>query len=171
MIIALTNNVNFSCLFKCANCGKEAIYYCCWNTSYCDEECQKEHWSHHLKTCNRISSSSSSINLNNFNSDSASLSNGSGGGGMLGVSGQACSSGLINYESAADSSEFILSNDLSKTYNNGNNPRKQQVNKYFSNGNPYYGHDIAINPNNNHFRIIQPKMNNQPTTNNMNRTK
>lgn len=25
----------------CANCGKESIYYCCWNTSYCDEECQK----------------------------------------------------------------------------------------------------------------------------------
>ena len=25
----------------CANCGKEAMYYCCWNTSYCsDKPCQ-----------------------------------------------------------------------------------------------------------------------------------
>lgn len=38
----------------CANCGKESIYYCCWNTSYCDEECQRIHWTKHLKTCTRI---------------------------------------------------------------------------------------------------------------------
>jgi len=38
----------------CSCCGKEAIYYCCWNTSYCDEECQKAHWGQHLKTCTRI---------------------------------------------------------------------------------------------------------------------
>ncbi|XP_078331217.1 uncharacterized protein LOC144617675 [Crassostrea virginica] len=25
----------------CANCGKEAIFYCCWNTSYCDYPCQQ----------------------------------------------------------------------------------------------------------------------------------
>lgn len=24
----------------CSNCGKEAIFYCCWNTSYCDYPCQ-----------------------------------------------------------------------------------------------------------------------------------
>lgn len=24
----------------CAQCGKEAIFYCCWNTSYCDYPCQ-----------------------------------------------------------------------------------------------------------------------------------
>lgn len=24
----------------CAYCGKEAIFYCCWNTSYCDYPCQ-----------------------------------------------------------------------------------------------------------------------------------
>lgn len=24
----------------CAACGKEAIFYCCWNTSYCDYPCQ-----------------------------------------------------------------------------------------------------------------------------------
>ena len=24
----------------CANCGKEALFFCCWNTSYCDYPCQ-----------------------------------------------------------------------------------------------------------------------------------
>jgi len=24
----------------CTNCGKEALFYCCWNTSYCDYPCQ-----------------------------------------------------------------------------------------------------------------------------------
>lgn len=24
----------------CAHCGKEALFYCCWNTSYCDYDCQ-----------------------------------------------------------------------------------------------------------------------------------
>jgi hypothetical protein len=28
----------------CANCGKEAIFYCCWNTSYCDYPCQVIQW-------------------------------------------------------------------------------------------------------------------------------
>lgn len=41
------------------------MYYCCWNTSYCDEECQKAHWNHHFKTCTRVNnvaeSSSSSL--------------------------------------------------------------------------------------------------------------
>ncbi|KAL6094131.1 hypothetical protein STEG23_003469 [Scotinomys teguina] len=27
----------------CANCQKEAIFYCCWNTSYCDYPCQQAH--------------------------------------------------------------------------------------------------------------------------------
>ena len=27
----------------CAQCGKEAIFYCCWNTSYCDYPCQQSH--------------------------------------------------------------------------------------------------------------------------------
>uniref|UniRef100_A0A3Q1CAX1 Zinc finger, MYND-type containing 8 n=1 Tax=Amphiprion ocellaris TaxID=80972 RepID=A0A3Q1CAX1_AMPOC len=27
----------------CANCRKEAIFYCCWNTSYCDYPCQQAH--------------------------------------------------------------------------------------------------------------------------------
>lgn len=28
----------------CINCGKEAQFYCCWNTSYCDYPCQLQHW-------------------------------------------------------------------------------------------------------------------------------
>lgn len=28
----------------CINCGKEAQFYCCWNTSYCDYPCQQAHW-------------------------------------------------------------------------------------------------------------------------------
>ncbi|XP_078450818.1 MYND-type zinc finger-containing chromatin reader ZMYND8-like isoform X10 [Lampetra planeri] len=35
----------------CAYCRKEAIFYCCWNTSYCDYPCQQAHWPEHMKTC------------------------------------------------------------------------------------------------------------------------
>ncbi|XP_037080141.1 protein kinase C-binding protein 1-like [Pollicipes pollicipes] len=35
----------------CANCGKEAIFYCCWNTSYCDFPCQEAQWPKHMLTC------------------------------------------------------------------------------------------------------------------------
>ncbi|XP_060064439.1 MYND-type zinc finger-containing chromatin reader ZMYND8-like isoform X2 [Ylistrum balloti] len=35
----------------CASCGKEAIFYCCWNTSYCDYPCQQAHWPKHMPTC------------------------------------------------------------------------------------------------------------------------
>ena len=35
----------------CAHCGKEAIFYCCWNTSYCDYPCQQAHWPTHMNTC------------------------------------------------------------------------------------------------------------------------
>lgn len=35
----------------CANCAKEAQFYCCWNTSYCDYPCQQKHWPKHVKTC------------------------------------------------------------------------------------------------------------------------
>ncbi|XP_059087825.1 MYND-type zinc finger-containing chromatin reader ZMYND8-like isoform X1 [Tigriopus californicus] len=35
----------------CANCGKEAIFYCCWNTSYCDYPCQQAHWPSHMTSC------------------------------------------------------------------------------------------------------------------------
>uniref|UniRef100_H2YZW3 Zinc finger protein n=1 Tax=Ciona savignyi TaxID=51511 RepID=H2YZW3_CIOSA len=39
----------------CANCGKEAIFYCCWNTSYCDYPCQQRHWPKHMSTCSQAS--------------------------------------------------------------------------------------------------------------------
>nr|XP_027809960.1 protein kinase C-binding protein 1 [Marmota flaviventris] len=35
----------------CAHCRKEAIFYCCWNTSYCDYPCQQAHWPEHMKSC------------------------------------------------------------------------------------------------------------------------
>ena len=37
--------------FQCASCGKEAMFYCCWNTSYCDYPCQQAHWPKHMATC------------------------------------------------------------------------------------------------------------------------
>lgn len=37
----------------CSNCYKEAIYYCCWNTSYCDENCQRLNWTTHMNNCLR----------------------------------------------------------------------------------------------------------------------
>jgi len=37
----------------CAQCGKEAIFYCCWNTSYCDYPCQQTHWPTHMSTCSQ----------------------------------------------------------------------------------------------------------------------
>ncbi|KAF2900980.1 hypothetical protein ILUMI_05198 [Ignelater luminosus] len=35
----------------CANCSKEAQFYCCWNTSYCDYPCQQKHWPKHMSKC------------------------------------------------------------------------------------------------------------------------
>ncbi|CAH1183412.1 unnamed protein product [Phaedon cochleariae] len=35
----------------CANCSKEAQFYCCWNTSYCDYPCQQKHWAQHMGKC------------------------------------------------------------------------------------------------------------------------
>lgn len=35
----------------CANCGREAQFYCCWNTSYCDYPCQQLHWGLHAASC------------------------------------------------------------------------------------------------------------------------
>ncbi|VVC34742.1 Zinc finger, PHD-type,PWWP domain,Bromodomain,Zinc finger, FYVE/PHD-type,Zinc finger [Cinara cedri] len=38
----------------CVNCECEAIYYCCWNTSYCNPKCQLIHWSsEHKRHCRR----------------------------------------------------------------------------------------------------------------------
>ena len=38
----------------CAQCGQEAIYYCCWNTAYCDHPCQQLHWQKHMTTCANV---------------------------------------------------------------------------------------------------------------------
>ncbi|XP_031835256.2 zinc finger MYND-type containing 8 isoform X1 [Nomia melanderi] len=35
----------------CAMCGREALFYCCWNTAYCDYPCQQSHWPTHMRTC------------------------------------------------------------------------------------------------------------------------
>lgn len=41
-------------LFQCYNCEEEAMYHCCWNTSYCSIKCQQEHWhADHKRTCRR----------------------------------------------------------------------------------------------------------------------
>ncbi|XP_070149414.1 MYND-type zinc finger-containing chromatin reader ZMYND8 isoform X2 [Polyergus mexicanus] len=37
----------------CAKCGREAMFYCCWNTAYCDYPCQQSHWSIHMRTCSQ----------------------------------------------------------------------------------------------------------------------
>ena len=44
----------------CANCGKEAIFYCCWNTSYCDYPCQQSHWPSHMTSCAQNNAEASS---------------------------------------------------------------------------------------------------------------
>lgn len=35
----------------CAQCAQPAVYYCCWNTSYCSYDCQNNHWQIHMSTC------------------------------------------------------------------------------------------------------------------------
>lgn len=38
----------------CYNCEAEAIYHCCWNTSYCSVDCQQVHWhKEHKRSCRR----------------------------------------------------------------------------------------------------------------------
>nr|KAG5686308.1 hypothetical protein BaRGS_010304 [Batillaria attramentaria] len=39
---------------RCYNCEEEAMYHCCWNTSYCSVRCQQEHWhKEHKRVCRR----------------------------------------------------------------------------------------------------------------------
>ncbi|XP_074105009.1 zinc finger MYND-type containing 8 [Cotesia typhae] len=42
----------------CASCWQEALYYCCWNTSYCNPSCQQQHWKTHMSKCTQKSSQS-----------------------------------------------------------------------------------------------------------------
>lgn len=57
----------------CVQCSKEAKFYCCWNTSYCDYPCQQQHWPRHIGDCGQ--------NDANTNSSSAEVN---GGGGARG---------------------------------------------------------------------------------------
>ncbi|XP_068607072.1 MYND-type zinc finger-containing chromatin reader ZMYND8-like [Brachionichthys hirsutus] len=53
----------------CANCRKEAIFYCCWNTSYCDYPCQQAHWPEHMKSCTQSATASQQETETETNSD------------------------------------------------------------------------------------------------------
>uniref|UniRef100_A0A182JQ06 Protein kinase C-binding protein 1 n=1 Tax=Anopheles christyi TaxID=43041 RepID=A0A182JQ06_9DIPT len=37
----------------CKRCLREAKFYCCWNTSYCEVSCQEKHWDEHKDVCNQ----------------------------------------------------------------------------------------------------------------------
>ncbi|XP_038659488.1 protein kinase C-binding protein 1 isoform X2 [Scyliorhinus canicula] len=53
----------------CANCRKEAIFYCCWNTSYCDYPCQQAHWPEHMKSCTQSATATQQETESEANSD------------------------------------------------------------------------------------------------------
>ncbi|XP_064596606.1 MYND-type zinc finger-containing chromatin reader ZMYND8-like isoform X2 [Liolophura sinensis] len=56
----------------CSNCGKEAIFYCCWNTSYCDYPCQTAHWPQHMDSCTQSQSpEQSAVQTNQSHSTNA----------------------------------------------------------------------------------------------------
>lgn len=44
----------------CVVCGREAMFYCCWNTAYCDYPCQQNHWNTHSHTCTQKANSQTS---------------------------------------------------------------------------------------------------------------
>jgi len=48
----------------CANCSKEAIFYCCWNTSYCDYPCQQAHWPSHMSLCSQVTNDEDNLATN-----------------------------------------------------------------------------------------------------------
>ncbi|XP_048405828.2 MYND-type zinc finger-containing chromatin reader ZMYND8 isoform X11 [Stegostoma tigrinum] len=56
----------------CANCRKEAIFYCCWNTSYCDYPCQQAHWPEHMKSCTQSATATQQETESEVNSDALS---------------------------------------------------------------------------------------------------
>ncbi|XP_071804612.1 uncharacterized protein [Asterias amurensis] len=47
----------------CAMCGKDAVFFCCWNTSYCDYPCQQSHWSTHRNSCQQRASGNTVIQV------------------------------------------------------------------------------------------------------------
>merc|ERR1719445_1803290 len=48
----------------CANCSKEAIFYCCWNTSYGDSPCQQAHWPSHMSLCSQVTNDEDNLATN-----------------------------------------------------------------------------------------------------------
>lgn len=48
----------------CAFCSKEAQFYCCWNTSYCDYSCQQQHWLRHMNQCAQFEPNSNDLTVN-----------------------------------------------------------------------------------------------------------
>ncbi|XP_041654626.1 protein kinase C-binding protein 1-like isoform X4 [Cheilinus undulatus] len=60
----------------CANCRKEAIFYCCWNTSYCDYPCQQAHWPEHMKSCTQSATASQQEQEAEPNSDPSTKTSG-----------------------------------------------------------------------------------------------
>lgn len=44
----------------CVNCSREAQFFCCWNTSYCDYPCQEQHWVRHMPNCAQAAAKGSS---------------------------------------------------------------------------------------------------------------
>ena len=47
-------SINHCLCVQCANCEKEAMYFCCWNNNYCSFECQQHHWhAGHKRVCKR----------------------------------------------------------------------------------------------------------------------
>lgn len=52
-LILFIIKINIFVICRCAYCLKEAQFYCCWNTSYCDYPCQQKHWATHMKTCSQ----------------------------------------------------------------------------------------------------------------------
>uniref|UniRef100_A0A131YWU3 Protein kinase c binding protein 1 n=1 Tax=Rhipicephalus appendiculatus TaxID=34631 RepID=A0A131YWU3_RHIAP len=49
----------------CANCWKEAVLYCCWNTCYCDYPCQQAHWPKHIASCTQANNANQQTVVNN----------------------------------------------------------------------------------------------------------
>ncbi|XP_025988553.1 protein kinase C-binding protein 1 isoform X3 [Solenopsis invicta] len=58
----------------CAKCGQEAMFYCCWNTAYCNYPCQQSHWPTHMRSCSQqptyntiVTNSSANLNPQQIN--------------------------------------------------------------------------------------------------------
>uniref|UniRef100_A0A6Q2XWV5 Zinc finger, MYND-type containing 8 n=1 Tax=Esox lucius TaxID=8010 RepID=A0A6Q2XWV5_ESOLU len=69
----------------CANCRKEAIFYCCWNTSYCDYPCQQAHWPEHMKSCTQSATASQQEPESESTTDGPNKAPGQASGGQTSI--------------------------------------------------------------------------------------